>query len=80
MLVEQAAECGVVSTNILNNSAKDNIVVMKVMLVYESQPSQFSKSLRHLLFIQLKQGFGVPFVAHLCYSQVVAKQAATYST
>ena len=23
MLVEQAAECGVVSTNILNNSAKD---------------------------------------------------------
>ena len=52
---------------------------MKVMLVYESQPSQFSRSLRHLLFIQLKQGFGVPFVAQLCYSQVVAKKAATYS-
>ena len=53
---------------------------MKAMLVYESQPSQFARSLRHLLFIQLKQGFGVPFVAHLCYSQVVAKQAASYST
>ena len=68
------------STNILNNSAKDTIMFMKAMLVYESQPSQFARSLRHLLFIQLKQGFGVPFVAHLCYSQVVAKQAASYST
>ena len=71
-------ECGVVSTN-FENSVQRTIEVLKAMLVYESQPSQFSKSLRHLLFIQLKQGFDVPFVAQLCYSQVVAKKAATYS-